>query len=88
MEDFSSILISQFCDSVCLVWLSIASSQFQTDRHETLTIVQVVSIEKAIDVDIKGHFEVKFLKSSIFIELTWDLKELHIWSLNSTTNYF
>ena len=74
MKDFSS----QFCYSVCLVCLSIDSSQFYIDRHETLIIVQVVSNEKAIDFEIKGHFEVKFLKSSFFIWLTWKLNRICI----------
>ena len=35
IEDFSSVLVSRFCYSVCL--LSIAyRSQFETDQHETL----------------------------------------------------
>ena len=59
-------------------------------------VVEVVSSEKPIDFEVKGHLEVKFLKSSIFI---WkivnfhpiDLKitqQLHRASLNLESNHF
>ena len=33
-------------------------------------VVEVVSNEKPIDFEVKGHLEIKFLKSSFFIQLT------------------
>ena len=41
-------------------------------------IVEVVSTEKSIDFEVKGHLEVKFLKSSFFIQLTWKLNKICI----------
>ena len=65
IEDFSGMLVSRFCYSVCLyVCLSIACrSQFKTNLHKLYKVVQVVSTEKPIDFEVKGHLDVKFLKS-------------------------
>ena len=51
-------------------------------------VVEVVSTEKHIDFEVKGHLEVKFLKLSFFIWLTLNLNKICIFSLNLETNYF
>ena len=39
-------------------------------------VVEAVSSEKPIDFEVKGHLEVKFLKSSFLIWLTWNLNTI------------
>ena len=37
-----------------------------------------VSTEKPIDFEVKGHLEVKFLKSSFYLQLTWKFNRMKI----------
>ena len=73
VEDFSSILVSRFCYSVflCLsVCLSPTGHNLKPIVMKLYQVVEVVSTEKPIDFEVKGHLEVDFLKSSFFIQLT------------------
>ena len=81
IEDFSSVLVSRFCYSVCL---SIACrSQFQTDRHETFP-----SFRGRLNWEA-NWFWGQISEIVIFhpIDLKFE-RDLHIASLNWETNYF
>ena len=91
IEDFSSILVSRFCYSVCLsVSLSLCLSvayrpQFETDLHEISPHGRVCHKEEAfcfwgqkVNIGQRSTTLVVFLKSSIFIWLTWNLKRIYI----------
>ena len=68
-----------FILSVCLSSTGHNSKPIIMKLHQ---VVEVVSTENPIDFEVKGHLEVKFLKSSFFIQLTWNLNKiciLHHW---------
>ena len=80
--------------SVDFVNLSINVCQSPTGQNSNPIVMklchveEVVSTEKPIDFEVKGHPEVRFLKSFFH---PFDLKverDLHIASLNRETNYF
>ena len=69
IEDFSSLLVSRFCYSVFVCQL-LPGHNFKPIFTKLYEVVEVVSTEKPIDFEVKGHLEVMFLKSSFFISLT------------------
>ena len=68
---------------VCLsVYQSPTGHNFKPIVLKLYEVVEVVSTEKPIGFAVKGHLEVKFLKSSFFIRLIWKLNRtcrVHHW---------
>ena len=56
--------VSFVCLSVCQ---SLTGHNSKPIIMKLYQVVEVVTTEKPIDFEVKGHFEVKFLKSSFFL---------------------